>query len=197
MNLNELDLTNGAAILDDVLGLPRKAQELFFSIFSSALFDESHEAMALFDSLYSCGSISYDECKSPIEKIFAFAYDIIICNHGFPVSELLILHQQERIKANNHYYIADFVFDTGKLKHVYYKNPLKLVIECDGHDFHEKTPEQVTRNNQRDYDLKMADYDVIHFSGSQIYQNPLKCAQDTYDYIMSKVEIIDIDFNGR
>lgn len=64
---------------------------------------------------------------------------------------------------------------------------MKLVIECDGHNFHEKTKEQVIRNNERDYDLQLAGYKVLHFSGSQIYESPLSCANDIYNFIQTTV----------
>ena len=62
-----------------------------------------------------------------------------------------------------------------------------MVIECDGHDFHKLTKSRVSHDNQRDYDLKIAGYDVLHFSGSQIYSDPYKCAKEVYEYIKSKV----------
>lgn len=58
-----------------------------------------------------------------------------------------------------------------------------VIVECDGHHFHEKTKEQVNRRNQRDYDLKMAGYDVIHFSGSELYNNPQECIQKVVDFL--------------
>lgn len=57
------------------------------------------------------------------------------------------------------------------------------MIECDGHEFHEKTKEQVIYDNEREYKLKSAGYDVLHFSGSEIYNNPYECAEKTLNYI--------------
>ena len=47
-----------------------------------------------------------------------------------------------------------------------------MVVECDGHDFHEKTRAQVARDNQRDQDLQELGYLVFRFSGSQIFAEP-------------------------
>jgi hypothetical protein len=44
----------------------------------------------------------------------------------------------------------------------------KVGIELDGHDFHEKTKEQVAYRNQRDRDLQAAGWVVMHFSGSEL-----------------------------
>jgi very-short-patch-repair endonuclease len=65
-------------------------------------------------------------------------------------------------------------------------NEVQLIIECDGHEFHKATKEQIKHDNERDYDLKMAGYDVLHYSGSQIFNDPIKCANEIYDYITIK-----------
>jgi len=51
----------------------------------------------------------------------------------------------------------------------------RLVIECDGHDFHERTREQATRDKNRDRELLNAGYPVMRFTGSEIVSSPLKC----------------------
>ncbi|MFB5192691.1 endonuclease domain-containing protein [Alicyclobacillus fastidiosus] len=48
----------------------------------------------------------------------------------------------------------------------------KWVIECDGHEFHEKTKEQAARDKQRDRYLQAEGYTVVHFTGSEIWKNP-------------------------
>ena len=120
------------------------------------------------------------ECESPIEKILLYslieeAENLWI---GFEYKP------QQTIKANNHKYRADIVFDMD-----FYSSgkPYKLVIECDGHEFHEVTKEQVEKRNIRDMDLKIQGYDVLHYSGSQICKNPKQCARDITQYIMLKV----------
>lgn len=50
-----------------------------------------------------------------------------------------------------------------------------LVIECDGHDFHEKTKEQAARDKSRDRFLSTQVGRVIRFSGSEIYRDVASC----------------------
>lgn len=50
-----------------------------------------------------------------------------------------------------------------------------IAVELDGHDFHEKTKEQVTYRNQRDRHLQAAGWTVFHFSGSELYRNEVDC----------------------
>ena len=52
----------------------------------------------------------------------------------------------------------------------------KLVVECDGHAFHEKTALQAKRDKSRDRDLLSGGQPVMRFTGSEIYRTPLTCA---------------------
>lgn len=71
---------------------------------------------------------------------------------------------------------------------------LRILVELDGHDFHEKTKEQVTYRNQRDRDLQMEGWKVLHYSGSELHRNPVQAAQDAYnvasaDWLAIKTEL--------
>lgn len=90
-------------------------------------------------------------------------------------------------------YCIDFEFNANDyLTHPDFEDKIKnkdykLAIECDGYEFHQKTKEQVQKDNEREFALKMAGYDVIRFSGTQIYKEPLKCAINTYNYILKHI----------
>jgi very-short-patch-repair endonuclease len=56
-----------------------------------------------------------------------------------------------------------------------------LVIECDGHDFHEKTKEQAARDKRRDRFLTSRGLRVLHFTGSEIHKDAYNCAQEVMD----------------
>jgi hypothetical protein len=45
-----------------------------------------------------------------------------------------------------------------------------FAIECDGHEFHEKTKFQAARDKSRDRDLASAFDMVLHYTGSEIYK---------------------------
>jgi very-short-patch-repair endonuclease len=63
-----------------------------------------------------------------------------------------------------------------------------LVVECDGHNFHEKTKEQAARDKLRDRTLQECGYNVFRFTGSEIWQDTLKCADDAIDFIQRKAQ---------
>jgi very-short-patch-repair endonuclease len=51
-----------------------------------------------------------------------------------------------------------------------------VVIECDGHDYHERTKEQAARDKARDRDLQEQGYKVFRFTGSEIWRDTIGCA---------------------
>lgn len=128
--------------------------------------------------------------KSPIEQIFITAFELY-CRD----KKQIYLFPQKEINVNGKKYCIDFEFDADDyltqmlFNHQIKNTTFKLAIECDGHKFHQKTKEQVQYDNEREFDLKMAGYEVLRFSGSQIYNDPFKCAEDTYNFIMNRIEI--------
>jgi len=59
-----------------------------------------------------------------------------------------------------------------------------LLIECDGHDFHEKTKKQASSDKRRDRMLQTEGHTIFRYSGSDIYNEPLKCADECLTYLM-------------
>lgn len=129
-------------------------------------------------------TIMCEQINSPIEQIFITAFDLYQLWNS---KENIFLFSQAEIITDNKRYIADFLFETDEFVNRFNTNK-KIIIECDGYEFHQKTKEQVQHDNEREYDLKMAGYEVLRFSGTQIYNNPIKCAEDTYNYIMKFIK---------
>lgn len=67
---------------------------------------------------------------------------------------------------------------------------LKLAIECDGHDFHEKTKQQAAHDKRRDRAIAAAGYTMLRFTGSEIYKSVEDCVSEITsicdDWIMRK-----------
>lgn len=53
-----------------------------------------------------------------------------------------------------------------------------LAIECDGFDFHDRTPQQASYDRARDRELVRFGAIVIRFTGSEIYRDVEQCAKD-------------------
>jgi hypothetical protein len=63
-----------------------------------------------------------------------------------------------------------------------------LVVECDGHDFHERTKEQASRDKRRDRDMQKAGYPVFRYPGSDIYADVFRCAEEALSAVLEAAE---------
>lgn len=166
--------------LDTFLKLPRKVQEDMWQDLKGGNINPRKLDFAYdFDA--------YESCESPIEIIFAYYFDKWKLNNLDENSESIYLEPQYDFNEDGKRYRLDFLIEYIKMEGDTVEDVKEysstVVVECDGHQFHEKTKEQVKRGNQRDYDLKMCGYDVIHFSGSELYNNPQECVQKVVDYL--------------
>jgi very-short-patch-repair endonuclease len=71
-----------------------------------------------------------------------------------------------------------------------------LVIECDGHDYHERTKKQAARDRSRDRELLTAGYYVMRFTGAEIYADPAKCARQVEDMVQRIIQESARRLNG-
>lgn len=58
----------------------------------------------------------------------------------------------------------------------------KLIVECDGHDFHERTKEQAAKDRARDRWAQSNGYEVFRFTGSELWRDPLGCADQVVQW---------------
>lgn len=109
------------------------------------------------------------KCKSPIEKLLCAL---------LMQSEMIVFEPQVKIGK----YTVDFLIDEpieDENKHI--------VIECDGHDFHEKTKEQAKHDKERDRFLQKEGYSVYRFTGSEIFNNPLQVLSEIEEIVYKNI----------
>jgi len=63
-----------------------------------------------------------------------------------------------------------------------------FVVECDGHDFHERTREQASRDKARDRAMQAMGFVVLRFSGSDLWRDPRGCAQSAVEQAWQSTE---------
>lgn len=153
--------------LDNFLQLCHKAQELIFENY-------------LIQGVYIDDFVN--DC-TPIEQIFYIANDI----NSQTNKRSCELCPQSEIEAGEKTYYADFAvflvgFDTvdDDIVEVYLKRP--LIIELDGQDYH-SSKQQRNKDYKRENDLKLAGYDIMRFTGSQVYNDVYGCLEQVYQYI--------------
>lgn len=65
-----------------------------------------------------------------------------------------------------------------------------IVVECDGHDFHERTKEQARRDKARDRFLQSVGCRVLRFIGSEIWAESERCAAEIWAQLSINDKII-------
>ena len=71
----------------------------------------------------------------------------------------------------------------------------KLIIECDGHDYHERTKEQARKDKSRDRKLQSLGFPVYRYTGSELFQDPFACAAQVL-HVVSGCTLHDDDNGG-
>lgn len=124
-------------------------------------------------------------CETPIEVLLGLEVrreiDYLSGRNGLHY----YLSPQHEIKLGEKKYRVDFLLAPVMAEdHTAYPN---IVIECDGHNYHERTKEQAAKDRSRDRALQKEGYRVIRFTGSEIVSRPKRCAWEVV-HIVKRVE---------
>ncbi|MFS0560104.1 DUF559 domain-containing protein [Terribacillus sp. 179-K 1B1 HS] len=154
----------------------------------NTLSDKAKKALYRHCTLHEMKMIDYmSKIDSPIEQLLAVElqlYQSLYSDWFKRYDEYAnideIATQREVVVKDKHYRV-DFMV------RCYAKDKLHFfAIECDGHEFHEKTKEQVRKDKQRERALLSKGIKVIRFSGSEIWNDAAGCAKEAYE-IMEQV----------
>lgn len=128
-----------------------------------------------------CSGIA--RCESPLETSLAMAFSHL---PGFQwrlpfVDDLEVGRWQKAgviLQAQSPCgpYFADFC-----LRPWTDKGPV-IVIEVDGHDYHERTSTQAQRDRSRDRFLTKRGATVLRFTGREVWQDPRRCAWEVWGF---------------
>jgi very-short-patch-repair endonuclease len=66
--------------------------------------------------------------------------------------------------------VVDFAF--------FFGSGLRVAVELDGHDFHERTKEQASKDKSRDRILVAHGWQVLRFTGSEVYADAERCVTE-------------------
>lgn len=124
-------------------------------------------------------------CETPIERVLLAAFigfdealgpmcEMHICGtldlSSWPVDGICI-YPQARVDE----YRLDFL-----LVRVAGGEPRRfVVVECDGHDFHERTKAQASRDKKRDRHFAKKGWLVLRYTGSDIWRSPGDCGLES------------------
>jgi hypothetical protein len=68
-----------------------------------------------------------------------------------------------------------------------YAKQMRLAVEVDGHEFHEKTKEQAARDKRRDRELQQEGWNVFRFTGSEVWRDPFDCCAQINKFIQREM----------
>ena len=123
-------------------------------------------------------------CTSPIEQALVIPISKMVADlERFKHIPFATYQCQYPVSSNKKTYRVDFMITIS----LDLQSTLGFVIECDGHDFHEKTKDQAKKDKQRERALTLAGYTVIRFTGSEIHNDPYKCVDEIRDIILAKI----------
>jgi len=117
--------------------------------------------------------------ESPMEALLFAGWELMISYNGVSPGAGLKVEQQAQVGP----YRADFLFTVNEIET---GNPKQLVVEVDGHDFHERTKEQAAHDKRRDRWMAEQHYAVMRFTGSEVWANPFACAEE----VISRLHIL-------
>lgn len=137
---------------------------------------------------------------SPIEKLFHTALAaycrfadgptrfLTIPSQAWPIDRLLAAERHSMLilqpQAQLEGWRVDFLIYAWEFGRVSGKAQWRrLIVECDGHDFHERTKEQAAKDRGRDREFQLRGYSILRFTGSELYANPLACARQVGEWI--------------
>jgi hypothetical protein len=63
----------------------------------------------------------------------------------------------------------------------------KLVVECDGHDFHDRTKAHASPDRARDRALQVAGFQVFRYTGADIWRDVMACATEVIDGLFVEI----------
>lgn len=114
--------------------------------------------------------------ESPIEAVFVVWWRVLRMLSPNDPAYALKLSEQHAVTVNGQHFRLDFaVLPSDVLLAAAGERlgcPMKIAVELDGHDFHEKSKEQVAYRNQRDRSLQADGWTVLHVSGSELVKDP-------------------------
>ncbi|MBN1255995.1 MAG: DUF559 domain-containing protein [Deltaproteobacteria bacterium] len=142
-------------------------------------------------------------CESPVEQILLatlceywhaevhpqlkrlqchFSADNPECDGIFRVccepQKTITTWSDQRYRVDIYLYLTRFQHSDGSNTDEVWPELARLVVEVDGHEFHDRTKHQASRDRKRDRELMFNGYPTIRFTGTDVFNDPMLCAED-------------------
>ena len=131
---------------------------------------------------------------SPIEKMLYIAIKQarFLSLVGDPLMDYqLDINAQPEIKIDKKIYRPDFhlvMTQAIKIEGIQYVRSYECYIECDGHNYHERTKEQAKNDRTKDRNFMKEGLQLIRYTGSEIYNDAFSCAMEIENFMFKNIE---------
>ncbi len=128
--------------------------------------------------------------KSPIEQIFLAAIRVMAMSENTDFNVCSSEESFAKIRRGGVFicpqfsvgkYTVDFLVRFESYAHPFRSS--SVIVELDGHDFHDKDKRQRAYEKARDRFLTKTGHRVLHFTGSELVSSPYKVAFDVLDTV--------------
>lgn len=131
-------------------------------------------------------------CESPIEQMMLAALIFASTGYGpwpmdiyFP--DVPFTPPDGRIFLAPQFEFMNFRIDIAMFAKDFSGNEIRLAIECDGHNFH-RTKKQMRHDRKRERTLQLHGWNVMRFTGSEIFEDAAACAEEAGEFFMEMFE---------
>jgi very-short-patch-repair endonuclease len=123
--------------------------------------------------------INANVISSPIEQIFLLEWKFV----GLDKKLNVRLAPHEPVDTEVGSYTVDFLIvpEDPSLENV------KIAIELDGHEFHEKTQQQVRKDKARERAIVQQGVTVLRFSGSEVVRDGRGCVEEVEKFLRKTI----------
>lgn len=118
-------------------------------------------------------AINGREIVSPIEQIFLMEFKFIEIERGLKDVKL---EAQKTVRTDRGEFRIDFAVSVAD-------KAVRVAVELDGHDFHEKTKTQVAADKKRERAITRAGHTVLRFSGYEVVRNSRECVEEVVAFL--------------
>lgn len=160
---------------------------------SEALNDRVYRELAdhLRDNLADSIAKLEGHCGSPIEKALLVSLVTVLRLSGIkcvvcPQSDIY-QHSAAQIII-----VPQFQFDRYRIDFAIICSQRTIFVECDGHDFHERTKQQAAHDRRKDRTVQKDGVPILRFTGSEIYASPTDCCHQVVDFINSHIAMTSV-----
>lgn len=139
---------------------------------------------------FNDAKVGIERCESPLEVKLAQAFANLLRfewrkpdDHRWEVGNwpgwfLTLLAQPQYSLYRVDFSISTWVVKDDKTL------PFIVIVEVDGHNYHERTKEQAERDKKRDRFMTATDAKIFRFTGREIWRNAEACASEVLEYVI-------------